>query len=161
MNYDNAQLNEYKDFVRTSAGSRSGEKTMNNKKNKDRFDRVKLGKTAYRPFWVLNLSIGIRAIHQVGAAVFLAAYLLDDGNIPPAFYFTLAVLSGVALVFTEAMRHRQLYREIAGICTIVKLLLIGAAFHNILPATGAVLAAFILASVSSHAPKMFRHRILF
>ncbi|WP_457578072.1 hypothetical protein [Desulfomarina sp.] len=131
------------------------------KDKQDRSNKTGLGKTGYRPFWVLNLSIGIRAAHQVGAAIFLADYLLNGEWTPPPFYLGLVILSGAALVFTEAMRHRQLYREVSGVCTLIKLLLLGAAFHGILPAKGAVLAAFVLASISSHAPKMFRHRLLF
>ncbi|BCL61895.1 hypothetical protein DGMP_25880 [Desulfomarina profundi] len=134
---------------------------MDKNRKQDRFNKAGLGKTGYRPFWVLNLSIGIRAAHQVGAAIFLADYLINREWTPPPFYLGLVILSGAALVFTEAMRHRQLYREVSGICTIIKLLLLGAAFHGILPAKGAVLTAFILASISSHAPKMFRHRLLF
>ena len=34
-----------------------------------------LGRTEHRPSWVLGLSIVIRAAHQVGAAIFLAATL--------------------------------------------------------------------------------------
>lgn len=119
------------------------------------------GAIGARPYWVLKLSILIRAVHQVGAAVFLASYLLDTISGPPLFYLVLAFTSGGALLLMEGMRHRQLYRELTGITTVVKLLLLGAAFHGLLPATAAVLLTFLLAAVSAHLPKKIRHRLLY
>jgi len=130
-------------------------------KEKRESDTIQLGRTAYRPFWVLKLSIGIRAIHQVGAAVFLASFLIDEVIVLPPFYLYLAIFSGMALMIVEGMRHRQMYRELSGFCTCLKLCLIGAAYHGLFPQTLTVLAAFILASIGSHAPKIFRHRLLF
>jgi hypothetical protein len=121
----------------------------------------KLGRIGNRPYWVLNLSILIRALHQVGAAVFLASFLMDDPGPPPSLYLSIAFGSGTALFFAEWMRHRQICREISGITTLVKLLLLGAAYHGFIPATIAVLIAFVLSSIAAHAPKMIRHRLLF
>lgn len=123
--------------------------------------KERLGRIGPRPFWVFKLSILIRAVHQVGAAVFLTSYLLSDSPAVPLLYLLLATLSGVALFFTEWLRHRQIYREISGVSTLTKLLLVGLAFHGLLPGTPAVLAGFLLASISSHAPKQYRHRLLF
>ena len=53
------------------------------RKEKRESEHIQLGQTGYRPFWVLKLSIFIRAVHQVGAAVFLAAFLLDEIAAPP------------------------------------------------------------------------------
>lgn len=114
-----------------------------------------------RPYWVLNLSVLIRAVHQVGAAVFLATYLIDGIAHPPSFYLVLVFVSGMALLFTEWLRHRQLYRELSGVTTACKLLLLGAAYHGLLSAPIAVLLAFVLASVGAHVPKKVRHRLLF
>jgi uncharacterized membrane protein YhaH (DUF805 family) len=121
----------------------------------------KMGRIGMRPYWVLNLSVLIRAVHQVGAAVFLATYLVDGIGHPPSLYLVLVFVSGVALLFTEWMRHRQLYRELCGVTTACKLLLLGAAFHGFLSAPIAVLLAFVLASVGAHVPKLVRHRLLF
>ncbi len=121
----------------------------------------KMGRIGMRPYWVLNLSVLIRAVHQVGAAVFLATYLVDGIGHPPSLYLVLVFGSGVALLFTEWMRHRQLYRELCGVTTACKLLLLGAAFHGFLSAPIAVLLAFVLASVGAHVPKLVRHRLLF
>lgn len=131
------------------------------KKNEFKSDTVRLGRTGHRPFWVLKLSITVRAVHQVGAAVFLAAFLLDDISRPPLPYILLATISGIVLLLVEAMRHRQIYRELSGLTTITKLILIGAAYHGYLPETITILAAFMLASISSHAPKLYRHRLLY
>ncbi len=119
------------------------------------------GRIGYRPYWVLNVSLLIRAIHQIGAAVFLAAYLLEAIPEPPADYVAAALLSGGLLLVTEWLRHRQLHREISGGITLVKLLLLGAAYHGFLPLQETVLLAFVIASVGAHAPKQVRHRLLF
>ncbi|MBE9534375.1 MAG: hypothetical protein IMF03_05180 [Proteobacteria bacterium] len=123
-------------------------------------DSVKMGRIGYRPYWVLNISLLIRAVHQVGAAVFLAAYLLDAIPGPPMLYVVVAILSGGLLFASEWMRHRQIFREVSGAITMVKLLLLGAAYHGFLPLQGTVLLVFLIASVGSHAPKKVRHRLL-
>ncbi|MBE0583944.1 MAG: hypothetical protein IH612_09270, partial [Desulfofustis sp.] len=114
-----------------------------------------------RPYWILLVSVVVRAVHQVGGAVFLASFLVGRQGGLPAFYLWLAMLSGVALAATEVLRHRQWYREVAGVSTAVKLLLIGAAYHRYLPETPAILAAFLLAAVAAHVPREIRHRLLY
>ena len=121
----------------------------------------KIGRIGNRPYWVLNFSILIRAVHQVGAAVILTAFLLGDIGRPPSLYLNIAFFSGGLLFLAEWMRHRQICRELSGVTTAIKLLLLGAAYHGFLPATAAVLLAFILASVGAHAPKLIRHRLLY
>jgi hypothetical protein len=121
----------------------------------------RMGRIGDRPYWVLNCSILIRALHQVGAAVFLAAYLLDAIPGPPMAYVLVALFSGGLLLGTEWLRHRQIFRELAGMITIVKLLLLGAAYHGFLPLPATVLLAFLIASIGAHAPKKVRHRLLF
>jgi NhaP-type Na+/H+ or K+/H+ antiporter len=122
---------------------------------------VKMGRIGHRPYWVLHLSLGIRAVHQIGAAFFLVSYLLFGAADPTSGYALAAFASGLALFFTEWLRHRQLYREIAGLATLGKLLLLGAAVHGLLPPVPAVLIAFVLASICAHLPKLLRHRLLF
>jgi|PlaIllAssembly_1097288.scaffolds.fasta_scaffold154673_2 amino acid transporter len=134
---------------------------MQARTGKDCENGAMMGRIGYRPYWVFSLSILIRALHQVGAAVFLAAYLLDAIPAPPSEYVTIAVLTGVLLFASEWLRHRQIHREFSGVITLVKLLFLGAAYHGFLPMQGAVLLAFILASVGAHAPKQLRHRLLF
>lgn len=121
----------------------------------------RIGRIGERPYWVLYLSILLRALHQVGAAVFLASFLLGGIGHPPSVYLAITLASGVALYFTEWMRHRQIYRELAGVCTLVKLLLVGVAFHGFLSPPLGVLLAFVLASIGAHAPKIIRHKLLF
>lgn len=121
----------------------------------------KMGRIGNRPYWILNFSILIRAIHQVGAAVFLTTFLLDEIVHPPSVYLVIVFGSGLALFLAEWMRHRQICREVSGVTTMVKLLLLGAAYHGFLPAPVAVLLAFVLASVGAHAPKLVRHKLLF
>lgn len=121
----------------------------------------KMGRIGNRPYWVLGLSIVVRAIHLIGAAVVLATFLLGDMTRPSALYAGIALGSGIVLLFTEWIRHRQIYRELAGVATFAKMLLLGAAYHGLLPMQGTVLLVFFLASVAAHAPKLVRHRLLF
>ncbi len=120
-----------------------------------------MGRIGSRPYWVLNVSIGMRAIHQLGAAVFLTSFLLDEIVEIAPLYLALVMVSGAALIFTEFLRHRQIFRELSGMITLTKLLLIGAAFHGFLPTTPTVVLAFLLASAGAHAPKLIRHRLMF
>jgi len=119
-----------------------------------------LGSVHYRPTWVLYLSIGIRAAHQVGAAIFLAGFLTGREHQPWNFYLYLTVFTGLALCGTEGMRHRQLHRELAGMATVVKCFLIGMAYHGFLWPRSMVLIGFVLASLAAHAPRNMRHRLL-
>ncbi len=122
---------------------------------------TRMGRIGYRPYWVLHMSVLIRAVHQVGAALFLASFAFRGLVDPLSPWIVAAFASGFALTVTEWLRHRQLYRELAGLATIAKLLLLGAAMHGILPAVPAVFAAFLLASICAHLPKQLRHRLLF
>lgn len=122
---------------------------------------AKMGRIGYRPYWVFYFSILIRAVHQIGAAVFLAAFLLDAIPGPPVVYVVVALLSGGLLLVAEWLRHRQVCRELSGGITMVKILLLGAAYHGFLPLRETVLLAFVIASVGAHAPKQVRHRLLF
>ena len=120
-----------------------------------------MGPVSPRPYWVVLVSVVIRAMHQVGSAVYLSSFLLDNIIGPPAFYLWLAVITGLALVGTESIRHRALYREIAGLATMLKVVLLGIAFHGYLPETATVVAAFVLAALAAHLPKNIRHRLVF
>jgi len=132
---------------------------VNTEKN-TKFDKIQMGRIGKRPYWVLNFSNVIRAIHQVGAAVFLTSFLLGETVLLPKMYLIAVFVSGFALFFTEGMRHRQIFRELSGLSTLVKLVLLGAAYHGFLPATPTVLVVFLMASMMSHAPKFIRHRLI-
>ncbi len=122
---------------------------------------VKIGLIADRPYWFVYVSLISRAIHQLGAAVFLATYVLSPENVK-AWQISLivAAVSGFLLLGAEAIRHRQFLREVFGLSTIFKLVLVGFAHHGWLPAIPSVTAAFLLASLVSHAPKSVRHRLI-
>jgi len=133
---------------------------MTNTEKNTKYDKIQMGRIGKRPYWVLNLSNVIRAIHQVGAAVFLTSFLLGDIAPLPKIYLVTAFVSGFVLFFTEGMRHRQIFRELSGLSTLVKLVLLGAAYHGYLPAMPTVLVVFLMASMMSHAPKFIRHRMM-
>jgi len=121
----------------------------------------KLGIAKERPYGVVLFSVVVRALHLVGSGVFLACFLVDEPAGPPALYLWLAGITGAVLMVTEGLRHRQFYREFAGVGTFVKLLLLGLAFHNLLPQAATVLAAFMVAAIAAHLPKNIRHRLLY
>jgi hypothetical protein len=120
-----------------------------------------MGRIGARPFWVLGLSIFTRAIHLVGAGVVLTFFLLFEGAKVPFAFTLLTVGSGLLLLFTEWLRHRQIWRELAGVATFVKVILLGAIFHSFFPGRETMLFVYVLASVAAHAPKLVRHRLLF
>lgn len=134
---------------------------MADRKDTKKVGEVRLGRKGDRPYWVLIFSIFVRAIHQVGAAVFLGSFLLGNSIDLPLLYLIIVSVSGVILLITEGIRHRQLLRELSGISTLIKLALLGLAYHGGVPATPVILFSFILASLCSHAPKSIRHRLLF
>lgn len=134
---------------------------MEQKPEKARENSASMGRIGDRPRWVLYLSLPIRAMHQIGAAVVLAAYLLGTLPGPPTLYLVLAWVSGALLLLTEWMRHRQIFRELAGSITLLKILLIGGAYHGFLPPLATVLLAFVIASLGAHAPKQIRHKLLY
>ena len=134
---------------------------MANTSDMKKSEKVRLGRVGDRPYWVMFISIFIRAIHQVGAAVFLASFLLKDIITIPPLYLIIVFVSGAVLMLTEGLRHRQLLRELSGMGTIFKLVILGLAYHGWVPAMFAALFAFVLASIFSHAPKSIRHRLLF
>ncbi len=119
------------------------------------------GPVSPRPYGIVLLSVLIRALHLVGAAVYLGSFLLDGTTGLPQFYLWLCIGSGLLLLFTEGWRHRMWYREVCGAATIVKLALLGIAFHGYLPEAATVLAAFVIAALGAHLPKDIRHRILY
>lgn len=131
---------------------------MTNKKDKN---SDKIGLIAPRPYWMMHFAIFTRAIHQIGAAVFLGAYLLEDTIRVPSIYLIIAFVSGLLLLAVEGVRHRQFMRETFGLVTFFKMVIIGMAYHGWLPPAPTVLLAFFLASIISHAPKIVRHRLLF
>lgn len=134
---------------------------MVERSGKDRGGDGKMGRIGNRPFWVLSVSIIVRAIHLMGAAVVLTTFVQGGMIRPPAFYTGIAFGSGMILLFTEWLRHRQIYRELAGMATFVKVLLLGAVYHGVLPMRETVLLVFFLAAVAAHVPKLVRHRLLF
>jgi hypothetical protein len=124
-------------------------------------EKAKMGRVGDRPYWVMVLSIFVRAIHQVGAAVFLTSFLFKNLIGLPRVYVIIVSVSGIVLVGTELLRHRQFLKELIGVSTFAKIVILGLAFHGWVPSTVAVLVAFVLASVCSHAPKTLRHRLLY
>jgi hypothetical protein len=122
--------------------------------------RLQLGRVGHRPYAAVWFSVLCRAIHQLGAGLLLAALIFTSVGAPPGWVWWLTAVSGVLLVVLEWWRHRELYREVAGVATAVKLLLVVAAIHGLIPQLGGLLAVFMLAAVAAHVPKDIRHRVI-
>lgn len=122
---------------------------------------AKMGRIGDRPYWMRQLSLPVRALHLVGASVVLAAYLLAIPGGAPLPYLWVAVVSGLLLLGADALQHRQLFRELTGVVTLLKILVFGAAFHGFIPLAETALLIFIVAVITAHAPKHVRHRLLF
>ena len=129
--------------------------------NSNEPDEARLGRKADRPYWVLILSILVRAAHQIGAAVFLSSFLFGIPQQLPGSYLILASVTGGMLLIAECIRHRQFFREVIGVGTIVKLILIGVAVHGGVTGKFLIVISFVLASICSHMPKKARHRLIF
>ncbi|WP_084091781.1 hypothetical protein [Malonomonas rubra] len=119
------------------------------------------GRIGYRSDQIRYLSIFVRSFHQLAVAIFIGAFFfaVDSPAAESAFLFV--VVTGILLLFLEALRHRQFYREVFGLITFLKAALVGGAFHKFLPSIPAFLFVFLVASLVSHAPKGIRHRLLF
>ncbi len=122
---------------------------------------VKLGRTGDRPQWLRTGSVFVRAVHLIGAGALLGGYLfgVERSLMLPYVWVTLA--SGLVLIGTEFARHRQLYREVAGWSTIVKILIL-----LTLPlfrdhAGTLMIVVFLIAGIGAHLPRRYRHRLLF
>lgn len=137
------------------------ENMVDNKKIAPGAEKARMGRLGDRPYWIYIFSIFMRAVHQVGAAVFLTSFLFGDLMRLPRLYLIIVSVSGIILLGAEAMKHRQLLRELLGVSTVFKLVILGMVYHGWVAGALPVLFAFVLSSICSHAPKSFRHRLLY
>ncbi len=110
---------------------------------------------------VRNGSVFIRAAHLLGASAVAGAYLLAVEDTGVNAWWIVAGVSGVLLLVAELIQHRELYRELAGWSTVLKLVLVG--LIPALPAAAPWLmsTALVVAVLGAHAPRRWRHRRLF
>ena len=122
---------------------------------------VKLGRTGNRPQWLRTGSVFVRAVHLVGAGALLGGYLFGVERSMMLPYVGIAAMSGLVLIGTEFARHRELYREVAGWSTIVKLLIL--LTFPLFPDSAGLLMilVFLIAAIGAHLPRRYRHRLLF
>ena len=102
------------------------------------------------------LSITLRSLHLAG--IVLAAIALFGSSSYQLAAFSLMFVTGLGLFGVELWSSRQLWRELAGLFILLKLLLVFAMI--LMPGYAAGLFWFLLISSSliSHAPKSFRHK---
>lgn len=102
------------------------------------------------------LSIALRSLHLVGV-VLVGAGIFGDAARSTAG-IALMLLSGVALYGIELWHHAGLWRELAGLLTPVKMIIL--LVMLLVPGIAAPLFWLLLicSSLVSHAPWEFRHR---
>jgi hypothetical protein len=108
--------------------------------------------------WIRTGSVFVRAAHLLGASAVAGAYLLGVEGLPLRGWWILVAISGVLLLLAELVRHPELWREVAGWATLVKLVLIG--LIPAVPGEAAWLmgAAIVVAALGAHLPKRWRHK---
>ncbi|MHC4472315.1 MAG: hypothetical protein ACYS99_15300 [Planctomycetota bacterium] len=124
-------------------------------------DDSKLGRVGDRPYWIRTGSVFVRAAHLLAASAVAGAYLLNGKDIDAQAWWLVAGVSGVLLLVAELLRHVELYREVAGWSTILKLVLIGGILAAPAAAPWLMSAAFVVAVLGAHFPRGWRHRKLF
>jgi hypothetical protein len=102
------------------------------------------------------LSIVLRALHLAGV-VLCAVGILGIGTPSPGAV-ALMLATGIALYALDLWQHPRLWREVAGLFVLCKLVLVAA--MALVPAAAVALFWLLLLSsaVVSHAPHGFRHR---
>ena len=105
------------------------------------------------------LSITLRSLHLVGVVLTAIAIFGSSPHQQAAFITTF--VTGLGLFGIELWRSPQHWKEFAGAFVLLKLLLVLAMI--LMPGHAASLFWILLisSSVTSHAPKSFRHRRLF
>ncbi len=122
-------------------------------------EKPTLGRTWYRPLWLFWGSLLVRTAHLLAVALFLGSVVF--GHQRASLWLVWAAMgSGLLLIVTEGVRHREMYREFFGVVTMVKCLLLGAAMHQLLPQLPVFFVVFVVAALAAHAPKQLRHRLL-
>lgn len=124
-------------------------------------DDTRLGRVGDRPSWIRTGSVFVRAAHLLAASAVAGAVLLDVEDPVVHTWWIAAAVSGVVLLVAESMRHVELYRELGGWSTVLKLALVGGI--AVVPAAGPGLmaAAVVVAALGAHLPRRWRHRKLF
>jgi len=102
------------------------------------------------------LSIVLRSLHLAG--VVLAAVGIFGNGTPPVAGVVLMLFTGFALYRIDLWHHPDLWREVAGVFILVKLIILLA--MSLAPDIAGILFWLLLvsSSVVSHAPRGFRHR---
>jgi hypothetical protein len=119
-----------------------------------------LGRTGERPSWIRSGSVFVRAVHLLAASAVLGAGLWEIPGPRTCPWWIAAAASGLLLLAAEALRHRELHREVCGLATALKLVLLGGAAALPAGAPWLLSAAFVVAVLGAHFPKRWRHRKL-
>ena len=102
------------------------------------------------------LSVVLRSLHLAG--VVLAGVGIFGNGTHVATGVVLMLLTGLALYGIDLWRHPDLWRELAGVFLLLKLIVLCAML--LVPDVAGLLFWLVLiaSSVVSHAPRVFRHK---
>ena len=112
------------------------------------------------PEWARLGSVVVRAGHIAGFAVIAGAAVA--GAAPPAIHawWALVAGTGVLLAASEWASHPDLWRQLSGWATLLKVALIAVAAALPGAAVPLVLAAIVVSALGSHLPKRWRQRLI-
>lgn len=107
------------------------------------------------------IAVFIRAIHLTASAVILGGFFVKGSFADIRIFIYLSLASGLLLLVMEWLRHPQLFAELAGWSTILKisLLVIAGIYHQF--AIPLLFTAFIVSCIGAHLPKNWRMRRMF
>ncbi len=107
------------------------------------------------------LQVAARTVHIVAMAFVLGGVAFHADAAPLDGAWAWAAVSGVALLWLDLLKGGSVILQGSGVAVLLKLLLLAIALW-IAPGSrlGWLIAATVVASVGSHMPRTWRHRVL-
>lgn len=102
------------------------------------------------------VGISARTAHLLATSVYVGACVMDQPEGRRRPWRRLSVLTGVALLVTEARHSRDWPRQGRGLSTLAHIGVLAPAHLTPAAGTSAPLAALVIGSVGSHLPKSIR-----
>ena len=103
------------------------------------------------------LKIGLRTLHIVAFSALVGGVLLDGNTTRLGTWLQFSMLTGAAMVAVELHRSLLWLRELRGLAILVKVAMLGIAFHEPRWTSALLIAVIVLSSVVSHMPGRYRY----
>lgn len=104
-----------------------------------------------------GISIALRTLHIAAVGILLGGHMFDVAAPRLLPWLYLSILSGAGLVGLEVYGSCKWLYQGKGVCVVLKLILIGAVPLFWEQRVWLLLAALVIASISSHMPGRFRY----